>query len=62
MDDLRFYVLLNCMSVISGRLAFDNEMERRLRLTIFPPLAGLEPRTAKSVGQASHTELPGHII
>ena len=36
MDDLRFYVLFNSISVISGRWAKDNEilcaMEPRLRL------------------------------
>ena len=39
MDDLRFYVLLNSISVISGRWLDDNErpcaMELRLRLRRF---------------------------
>ena len=39
MDDLRFYVLFNSISVLSGRLEFDNEMfcamELRLRLRSF---------------------------
>ena len=39
MDDLRFYVLFNSVSVISGRWADDNErlcaMEPRLRLRRF---------------------------
>ena len=39
MDDLRFYVLFNSISVISGRWADDNErlcaMEPRLRLRRF---------------------------
>ena len=39
MDDLRFYLLLNSISVISGRWADDNErlcaMEARLRLRRF---------------------------
>ena len=39
MDDLRFYVLFKCISVISGRREVDNErlcaMEPRLRLRRF---------------------------
>ena len=39
-DNLRFYVLFNSISVISGRRTGDNErlcaMERRLRLKRFP--------------------------
>ena len=39
MDDLRFYVLVNCISVILGRWPDDNErlcaMEPRLRLRRF---------------------------
>ena len=39
MDDLRFYVLFNSLSVISGRLADHNDrlcaMEPRLRLKRF---------------------------
>ena len=41
MDDLRFYVLSNSISVISGRCLDDNErlcaMELRLRLKRFHP-------------------------
>ena len=55
MDDLRFYVLFNSISVISGRWADDNErlcaMEPRLRLKRSSPQAGLELTTARSVGQ-----------
>ena len=44
MDDLRFYVLFNSISVISGRWAGDNErlcaMEPRLRLKRSSPQAG----------------------
>ena len=39
MDDLRFYILINSVSVISGRWVVDNErlcaMELRLRLRRF---------------------------
>ena len=52
MDDLQFYILFNN---ISGRWLCDNErlcaMEPRLQLERIPPQAGLEPATAKSVGQ-----------
>ena len=55
MDDLRFYVLFNSISVISGRWADDNDrlcaMELRLRLKRSSPRAGLELTTARSVGQ-----------
>ena len=54
MDDLRFYVLFNSISVISGRLKVDNEriyaIEPRLRLKRYPPPAGLEPGTTRSAG------------
>ena len=44
MDDLRFYVLFNSISVISGRWADDNErlcaMEHRLRLKRSSPQTG----------------------
>ena len=54
MDDLRFYVLCNSISVISGRWADDNErlcaMEPRLRLGVFT-LSGDRTRTVRSVGQ-----------
>ena len=47
MDDLRFYVLFNSISVISGRWADDNEwlcvMGRRLRLRKFRLERGSNP-------------------
>ena len=47
MDDLRFHVLFNSISVISGRWADDNErlcaMEHRLRLRIFNLERGQNP-------------------
>ena len=52
--DLRFYILFNSISVISGRWADDNEklckMEPRLGLKVSSPLVGLELTTARSVG------------
>ena len=60
MDDLRFYVLFNCYSIsvihVSGRYEVDNdklcEMEpRRFTVAKMSPRAGLEPGTARSVGQ-----------
>ena len=55
MPDLQFYEFLNSISVISGRWTGDNEkqcaMEPRLRLEMSLPRAGLEPRTAQSIGQ-----------
>ena len=55
MDDLRFYVLFNSISVISGRCMGDNErqcaMEPCLRSERFPLQAGLETGTARSVLQ-----------
>ena len=54
MDDLRFYVLLNSISVISGQCLDDNErlcaMELRLRLRRFPS-SGDRTQSASSVGQ-----------
>ena len=54
MDYLRFYVLFNSISVISGRWADDNErlcaMEFRLRLRRFRLERG-RTWTARSVGQ-----------
>ena len=48
MDDLRFYVLVNSISVISGKWEDDNErlcaMEPRLRLNKSSPLSGLNSR------------------
>ena len=47
MDDLRFYILFNSISVISGRLADDNErlcaMAPRLRLRRFRHERGSNP-------------------
>ena len=61
MDDLRVYVLFKSISVISGQWLDDNErlcaMEPDFQSERFPPQAGLEYRTIKSVGQ-SFTELP----
>ena len=55
MDDLRFNVLFNSISVISGQWADDTErlcaMEPRLRLKRSSPQAGLELTTARLVGQ-----------
>ena len=54
MDDLRFYVLFNSISVISGRWAGYNErlcaMEPRLRLEKSSSQAELELMTVRSVG------------
>ena len=55
MDDLRFYVLFNSISVISGRWADDNERlcaeESRLQLRRFRLEWARTVRTARSVGQ-----------
>ena len=55
MNDLRFYLLLNSISVISGRRLGNIErlcaMEPRLRLKKSLPQALLKPRTAKSADQ-----------
>ena len=55
MDDFRFNILFNSISVISGRWLGDSErlcaMEPRLRLERFLSQAGLEPETARTVGQ-----------
>ena len=57
MDDGQFYVLFNRISVISGRLADDNErlcaMEPHLGLKIPSPHARLELKTARSVSLGS---------
>ena len=54
MDDLKFYVLFNSISVISGRLADDNErlcaMEPRLRLRRFCPEQGSNPQPLEGEG------------
>ena len=55
MDDLQFFILFNSIAVISGPWMGDNNrlcvVEPRLRLKRSPSQAGLEPRTARSVGQ-----------
>ena len=55
MDGIRFYVLFNSISVISGLLACDDEklcaMGSRSRLKRSLPRVGLEPGTARSVGR-----------
>ena len=56
MDDLRFNVLFNSISVISGQPVRDNErlckeMEPCLQLKRFLPQAGLKLGTARSAGQ-----------
>ena len=55
MDDLLFYILFNSISVISGQWADDNDrlctVEPRLNLKRSPPETGLEPGTARSLGQ-----------
>ena len=54
MDGLRFYVIFNSISVISGRWLADNEricaIEPLLRSIRFPPQARLESGIARSVG------------
>ena len=54
MDDLRFYILFNSFSVISGRCSDDNErlcaMELRLRLRRFH-LSEDRAWSARSIGQ-----------
>ena len=51
MSDLRFYVFLKCILVMSGRWDGDNEsmcaVEPCLGLEKFPPIAGLGPATTK---------------
>ena len=55
MDDLRFYILFNSISVKSEWWADDNErlcaIEPCLQLKRSPPLVGLKPETTRSVGQ-----------
>ena len=54
MDDLRFYVIFNSISVISGRWLADNEricaIEPLLRSIRFPSQARLDSGIARSVG------------
>ena len=53
MNYLRFYILFNSISVISGRFAGDNERlcakEPHLRLKGFPPQTVHEPGAARSI-------------
>ena len=55
MDDLRFYVLFNSISVILGRCADNSErlcaMATPLTVEKISPRAGIEPGTARSGGQ-----------
>ena len=55
MNDLRFYVLVSSISVISGRWLGNYERlcakDPRLRLKKSMPQAGLEPGTARSADQ-----------
>ena len=54
MDDLRFYVLFNSTSVISGQWADDNERlccETPFAVEKISPRAGLKLGTARSAGQ-----------
>ena len=55
MEDLQFYVLFNSISVISGQRVGDNErlctVEPLLWLKRFMSHVGLQPGTARSVGQ-----------
>ena len=55
MDYLQFYALFNSILVMSGRLAGDNErlcvMVSRFTVENITPRAGLEPGTARPMGQ-----------
>ena len=59
---LLFYVPFNSISVISGQWLDDNDslcaMESCLQSERFPPQAGLEYGTARSVGQLLPTGVP----
>ena len=59
MDDLRFYVFFNSISVLSGQWDCDSKrlyaMEPRLRLKRSPPQVGLKPGTARSVASVSYS-------
>ena len=54
MDDLRFYVLFNSISVITGQWEVDNErlcaMELRLRWRRFLPVAKISPLAGIELG------------
>ena len=52
MDGLQFYILFNSISVRSGQWADDNEkLCVPFMVEKVSPWAGIEPRTARSVGQ-----------
>ena len=55
MDDFRFDILFNSISVILGLCVGSNErpcaVEPHLRWKISPPPLGLKPRTPRSAGQ-----------
>ena len=61
MDDLRFYILFNSISIISGQWVGDNErmyaIKPNLQLKSSPPQAGLDTRTARSVGPKTRNGL-----
>ena len=63
MNDLRFYVLVNSISVISGRWLGNYErlcaMEPRLRLKKSLSQAGLEPGTVRSADQGRQMSYRG---
>ena len=69
MDDLRFYVLFNGVSVISGQWEVDNErlcaMELRLRLSRFRlergSNSGIEDNS-KIVFSSPEPKAPGELI
>ena len=52
MDDSRFYILFNSISIIPGRWAGENKrpyaIEPRFLCKRYPPKAGLEPEIARS--------------
>ena len=55
MDDVRFYILFNSISVISGQWVGDNErlcaLEPRVQLKRSSPQVGLEHGTARCLTQ-----------
>ena len=68
MDDLRFYVLFNSISIIAGRLADDNkrlcamEPSLRLRLRRLRLERGCNPKLLDLWASALPTELPGLLF
>ena len=62
MDDLQFHILFNSISVISGQSLDDKQrlcaMEPDFQSERFPPQAGFEHGTIKSVNQC-FTDQPG---